>query len=50
MSFMTIKLFYEKYDYIIKLSTIVMNFSMCVTTTSDYSHLDHEFEILFECM
>jgi hypothetical protein len=47
---MTIKLFYQKYDYIIKLSTIVMNFSMSMTTTSNYSHLDHEFETLFECM
>ncbi len=42
---MTIKLFYQKYDYITKLS-IVMNFSMCVITTSHYSHLDCEFEIL----
>jgi hypothetical protein len=47
---MTIKLFYQKYDYIIKLLTIVMNFSMCATITSDYSHLDHGFELLFECM
>jgi hypothetical protein len=43
---MTIKLFYQKYDYITKLSTIVMNFSMCVTIVSHYSHLDYEFEIL----
>jgi hypothetical protein len=47
MSFMTIKLFLPKNDYIIKLSTIVMNFSMCVTTTSHNSHLDYEFKILF---
>jgi hypothetical protein len=42
---MTIKLFYEKYDYITKLLTIVMNL-MCVTTTSHYSHVDYEFKIL----
>jgi hypothetical protein len=47
MFFMTIKLFYQKYDYITKLSTIVKNFSMCVTTTNHYSHLDYEFEISF---
>ncbi len=28
-TFMTIKLFYQKYDYIVKLSTIGMNFNMC---------------------
>ncbi len=44
---MTIRFFYQKYDYIIKLSTIVMNFNMCMTTTSHYSHLDYEFKILF---
>jgi len=44
---MTIRLFYQKYDYITKLSTIVMNFNMCVTITSHYSHLDYEFKILF---
>jgi hypothetical protein len=42
---MTIKLFFQKYDYIIKLSTIVMNFSS-VTTISHYSHLDYEFKML----
>jgi hypothetical protein len=47
MFFMTIKLFYQKYDYIFKLLTIVMNFSMCVTITSHYNHLDYEFKILF---
>jgi hypothetical protein len=43
---MTIRLFYQKYDYIIKLSTIVMNFNMCVLTTSYYNPLDYEFKIL----
>jgi len=42
---MTIKLFFQKYDYIIKLSTIVMNFSS-VTTISHYSHLDYGFKML----
>jgi hypothetical protein len=42
---MTIKLIFQKYDYITKLSTIEMNFSS-VTTTSHYSHLDYEFKIL----
>jgi hypothetical protein len=44
---MTINFFYQKYDYITKVSTIVTNFSMCVTITSHYSHLDYEFKILF---
>jgi hypothetical protein len=44
--FMTIRFFYQKYDYIIKLSTIIMNFSMCVITISHYNHLDYEFKIL----
>jgi hypothetical protein len=39
--------FLPKNDYIIKLSIIVMNFNMCVTTTSHYSHLDYEFKLLF---
>jgi hypothetical protein len=43
---MTIRFFYQKYDYIIKLSTIIMNFSMCVITISHYNHLDYEFKIL----
>jgi len=47
MAFMTIRLYYQKYDYIIKLLTIVMNFSMCVITTSYYSHLDYELKMLF---
>jgi hypothetical protein len=38
--FMTIRLFYQKYDYIIKLWTIYMNFNMCMTTSSHFSHLD----------
>jgi len=36
----------QKYDYIIKLPTIVMNFSMRVITTSHHSHLDYELKIL----
>jgi len=44
---MTIKFFYQKYDYIIKLSTIVMNFNICVTITNHYSHLDYELKILY---
>jgi hypothetical protein len=43
---MTIRLFYQKYDYITKLSIIVMNFSMRVTTTSHYSQIDYELKII----
>jgi hypothetical protein len=43
---MTIGFFFHKYDYITKLLTIVMKFSMCVITTNHYSHLDYEFKIL----
>jgi len=41
---MTIK---QKMTTFLKLLTIVMNFSMCMTTTSHNSHLDYEFKILF---
>jgi len=43
---MTFKLFYQKYDYITKLSTIIMNFNMFMTTTGHYCHFDYEFKIL----
>jgi hypothetical protein len=46
MFLITIRLLTKKYNYIIKLPTIVMNLSMCVNTTSHYIHLDYLFKIL----